>query len=262
MTTPLPRIPRLLGTVRTTALEAAVLTGRLALYSTGLLAERPAPHPPVDLPGPRPVVLVHGFVDNRSVFTLLRRSLTRHGWHRVTCVNYSPLTWDVRSAAAALGEHVADVCERTGQPAVDVVGHSLGGLIARYYVQRLGGDAHVHTLVSLGTPHAGTRAVPALSVHPLVRQMRPGSGLLTELAGPAPGCRTRFVSFWSEDDQVMAPVETARLDHPDLRRRSVRVRGVGHLAMPVHSAVIAQIRRELVGADDAEPVGAPAVEVA
>ena len=40
----------------------------------------------------------------------------------------------------------------SGYERVHIVGHSLGGLAARYYVSRLGGDAHVHTLVTLGTP--------------------------------------------------------------------------------------------------------------
>ena len=53
----------------------------------------------------------------------------------------------------------------------------MGGLVARYYVQRLGGDVRVHTLVTLGTPHGGT--LPArLFPHPLVRQLRPGSDVV------------------------------------------------------------------------------------
>ncbi len=60
------------------------------------------------------------------------------------------------------------VCARTGHSQVDVIGHSLGGLIARYYVQRLGGDIRAHTLVTLGTPHGGTRIAPLLSA-PVVR---------------------------------------------------------------------------------------------
>ncbi|WP_340558716.1 esterase/lipase family protein [Streptomyces sp. GSL17-111] len=255
-------MPRVLDTVRTTALEAAVLTGRLALYSTGVLAERPVPADRADLPGPRPVLLLHGFVDNRSVFTLLRRSLARHGWPHVACANYAPWVCDVRAAAERLGRHIEELRERTGQQRIDIVGHSLGGLIARCHVQFFGGDAHVHTLVTLGTPHHGTRAVPAMSVHPVVRQMRPGSALLTELAAPAPGCRTRFVSFWSDGDQVVSPPESARLDHPDLRRRTVRVRGVGHLTLPLHRAVIARIRSELVAADGVTVPATSSTEVA
>ncbi|MFD6414396.1 esterase/lipase family protein, partial [Nocardia asteroides] len=204
---------------------------------------RPTPR----LPGPAstPVVLLHGFIDNRSVFLLLRRSLAQHGRHQVDSLNYSPLTCDIRTAAELLGRHIEEICERTGSERVDVVGHSLGGLIARYYVQRLGGDLRVRTLVTLGTPHSGTRVVPLANAHPIVRQMRPGSAVIEELSRPTPGCRTQFVSFWSDLDRVMDPLETACLDHPDLTVQNVRVSGVGHLALPVHPAVATGIRQAL-----------------
>ncbi|MCX4654649.1 alpha/beta fold hydrolase [Streptomyces microflavus] len=253
---PGPRFPAaLLGA---TVLELVVLTGHLVAYPFGLTQERRTPGPPPGtppgtrpspLPGSpaaeRPVVLLHGFIDNRSVFVLLRRALARHGRRHLASLNYSPLTRDLRTAAELLGRHVEEVCARTGQREVDIVGHSLGGLIARYYVQRLGGDRRVRTLVTLGTPHGGTAVAPGAGIHPIVRQMRGGSALIEELRHPAPGCRTRFVSFWSELDQVMVPVGTACVDHPDLDAVNVRVTGIGHLALPVHPAVAAAVREAL-----------------
>ncbi|WP_353944251.1 alpha/beta fold hydrolase [Streptomyces sp. HUAS MG91] len=262
--------------LKATALELAILAGHLLLYPSGVLPERPRPPvlppvPPLDtdpepevpeapaataprLPAPAkpPVLLLHGFIDNRSVFVLLRRTLAQHGGQPVESLNYSPLTCDIRAAAALLARHVTQLCERTGQQRIDIVGHSLGGLIARYYVQRLGGDAHVRTLVTLGTPHGGTRVVPLADAHPIVRQMRPGSSVIEELNEPAPGCRTRFVSFWSDLDHLMVPLETACVDHPDLLVQNVRVTGVGHLALPVHPAVAAGVRQALDAAPATE----------
>ncbi|MER7917641.1 MULTISPECIES: alpha/beta fold hydrolase [unclassified Streptomyces] len=244
--------------LKATALDAAILAGHVLLYPTGLFQERLAPlaapggtaRLPVR-PGP-PVVLLHGFIDNRSVFVLLRRSLGQHGGQRVESLNYSPLTCDIRTAAELFGRHVEEICARTGSDRVDIVGHSLGGLIARYYVQCMGGDLRVRTLVTLGTPHSGTRVAPLADAHPIVRQMRPGSQVIEELGRPAPGCRTRFVSFWSDLDPLMDPLETACLDHPDLDAHNVRVTGIGHLALPVHPAVAAGIREALDFADSKE----------
>jgi pimeloyl-ACP methyl ester carboxylesterase len=244
--------------MKATALDLAILAGHLLLYPSGIVQERrgsavPLPSrdgtPQLPTEGRPPVVLLHGFIDNRSVFVLLRRSLAQHGRNRVESLNYSPLTCDIRTAADLLGRHIEQICERTGSGQVDIVGHSLGGLIARYYVQRLGGDSRVRTLVTLGTPHSGTRVAPLANAHPIVRQMRPGSDLLRELALPAPGCRTHFVSFWSDLDHLMDPLETACIDHPDLLAQNVRVTGIGHLALPVHPAVATGIRQAL----DAEP---------
>lgn len=248
--------------LKATALELTILAGHLLLYPSGIVQERrgpallPSPDGAAQLPtGTKPpVVLLHGFIDNRSVFVLLRRSLAQHGRQRVESLNYSPLTCDIRTAAELLGRHIEEICERTGSRQVDIVGHSLGGLIARYYVQRLGGDLRVRTLVTLGTPHSGTRVAPLANAHPIVRQMRPGSELLEELTRPAPGCRTRFVSFWSDLDHLMDPLETACIEHPDLMAQNVRVSGIGHLALPVHPAVATGIRQAL----DAEPAGGEA----
>ncbi|MYW09634.1 alpha/beta fold hydrolase [Streptomyces sp. SID2563] len=255
---PFPAPPTAL--LRATALELFVLAGHALLYPTGIAGERHPGRAPADEGADRPdiaptdrppVVFLHGFIDNRSVFVLLRRSLARHGWLHLESLNYSPLTSDIRTAAELLDRHIEEICARTGHPRVDIVGHSLGGLIARYYVQRLAGDRRVRTLVTLGTPHSGTAVAPLAGALPIVRQMRQGSAPVEELRLPAPGCRTRFVSFWSELDRVIVPAEAACVDHPDLDAVNVRVTGIGHLALPVHPAVAAAVRQAL---DEAGPV--------
>jgi hypothetical protein len=193
-----------------------------------------------------PVVLVHGMVDNRSVFAVMRRSLRRRGFAQVCSWNYSPFQRDVESAAAALGAHLERICHETGHDRVHVVGHSLGGLVARYLVQRLGGDRRVDTLVTLGTPHAGTMWAHLLPT-PLVRQLRPGSPLLRDLAEPAPGCRTRVTAVYSDLDQMLVPAGVGRCEHPDLRARNVLVRGVGHMSLPIHRLVVDEVAATLAG---------------
>lgn len=240
------------------AVEVGWVAAHAALYPLGAVAERARSHEADrrDLTGLSPVqrglfvgdveaagtpiLLVHGMVDNRSIFTLLRRGLRRRGFHRVVTLNYSPLTRDVRLAATNLATRVEELCAETGFERIHVIGHSMGGLIARYYVQRLGGDARVHTLVTLGTPHAGTRAA-RLVPHRLARQLRPDSDLVTELAEPASTCRTRFLAVWSDLDQLMVPKRNARVDHPDLDARNVMVRGVGHMSLPIHRRTVHEI---------------------
>jgi triacylglycerol lipase len=250
--------------------ELAWIAAHTATYPLGLLGERTrvvtresaerftlADLPPVQrglllgdvVAAGTPILLVHGLVDNRSVFTLLRRALHRRGFGRVLTLNYSPFTQDVRSAAARLEQLVERTCAETGYERVHVVGHSLGGLVARYYVQRRGGDARVHTLVTLGSPHAGTTTAYLLPQR-LVRQLRPGSDLVQELAEPAPGCRTRFVAFWSDLDQVVVPQRSARIDHPDLAARNVPLRGVGHLSLPISGRVVHEIAVLLAHLDE------------
>ncbi|MFD8147340.1 esterase/lipase family protein [Streptomyces sp. NPDC059708] len=248
---PLP-VPRSGAALRAAVLEAVVLAGHMLLYPSGVREERREEGASGSGAGAGgqlpPVLLLHGFTDNRSVFVLLRRALGAGGRRRVETYNYSPFTLDLRVTARHLARRVEELCERSGQERVDLVGHSLGGLVGRYYVQRLGGDARVRTLVTLGTPHGGTRVAPFMDAHPLVRQMRPDSPVMAELRAPAPGCRTRCVAFWSAYDALMAPTGTARIEHPDLDATNVEVTGIGHLALPVHPAVITAVRRALDGA--------------
>jgi pimeloyl-ACP methyl ester carboxylesterase len=193
-----------------------------------------------------PVLLVHGLVDNRSVFSVMSRSLRRRGFAQVGTWNYSPLLTDVATGAADLGAHIERICVRTGHDRMHVVGHSLGGLISRYYVQRLGGDRRVASLVTLGTPHAGSRWAHAVPTS-LIRQLRPGSSVIRELAEPAPGCRTPITAVYSDLDQMVLPTGSGRCDHPDLAARNVLVRGVGHLSLPRHRGIVDEVAATLAG---------------
>jgi triacylglycerol lipase len=253
--------------VRGLAVEIAYTAVHVSLYPWGLVDEvlRPAgtfAHHRTEALSPAqrslvvsdmessttPVLLVHGIVDNRSIFALLARALRRRGFGVVHAVNFSVLTaftGDIRDAARELGHHVERLCASTGSDRVHVVGHSLGGLIARYYVQRLGGDARVDTLVTLGTPHEGSLIAHALPPTRVPQQLQPGSDLLRELEEPAPDCRTRFLAVWSRQDQLIIPQRAARLVHPDLQVTEVELEHVGHLSMTIDPEVVHLVTRLL-----------------
>jgi triacylglycerol lipase len=253
--------PVVVGNATGALKEVAWLAAHAALYPAGVLAEVQDIHDPrhrIDTLPPvtrglilediaasgTPIVLVHGMVDNRSAFAVLRRTLRRRGYGRITTVNYSPLTSDVRKAANHLSQHVEQVCEQTGYEQVAVVGHSLGGIIARYYVQRLGGDQRVNTVITLGSPHAGTQTARLLPLK-VARQLRPGSDLMVELAAPA-HCATRFVAIYSDRDEVVVPNRSARMEHPDLMVTRIAVHGVGHLSLLVDRDVVHTVADALI----------------
>ena len=251
--------------LRGAAVEAAWITAHVATYPLGFLAERGRRgierYSLTDLPPHQrglligdveaagtPILLLHGMIDNRSIFAVLRRSLRRRGFGQVHTMNYSPLLRDVREAAHQLALQVERVCLETGYERLHIVGHSLGGIIARYYVQRMGGDERVHTLVTMGSPHGGTQVARILPRR-VSRQLLPGSRLLRELAAPAPECRTRFLAFYTDLDQCIAPMTSARIEHPDLKASNVFVRGVGHLSLPIHGPVVHAIGTALAHLD-------------
>lgn len=257
------------------ALEATWMGLHLGLYPLGLLGSRASDrrdgyalgHLPPSQRGlavqdveaaQTPILMVHGMVDNRSIFTVLRRGLVRRGFGRIETINYSILTGDVREAAARLGEEVERLVEETGYERIHVIGHSLGGLIARYYVTRLGGDEHVHTLVTLGTPHQGSYLAYVWN-NSLTRQLRPGSALLAELAGPVRDCKTRFIVYASDLDQVVLPGSNSALHHRDLNVHNIALHGVGHMSLPVTSTVVHGISAALAHLDASGATVTPGV---
>ena len=201
-----------------------------------------------------PILLVHGIIDNHAIFTVLDRALRRRGFQTLATYDYGLFTQNIPRAALRLGEAIEQLSAATGYERIHVIGHSLGGLIARYFVQRLGGDSRVHTLVTLGTPHQGTQLAWAASLLPLIRHLTPGSPVIRELAEPAPGCRTRFIAFFSDIDHLVVPGRNARIDHPDLNVQNIAALGVGHLSMPNNRRIAFTIAQALY---ELGPAGAP-----
>lgn len=251
--------------IKGTMIEVAWLSAHIAMYPLGLMEEKAreeADRHSLDGLSPvkrgliigdveaagTPIILLHGVVDNHTIFTVLRRGLGKRGFGKVISLNYSPLTDDIRRVARRLSLLVEAVCRETGYERVHVIGHSMGGFIARYYVQRLGGDVRVHTLVTLGTPHGGT--VPARYIpHSVARQLRPESDMVRELSEPAPNCRTRMIAVWSDLDQLLFPKRNARIVHADLVARNVFFRGIGHMSLPVDGRVVHEICTALAHLD-------------
>jgi triacylglycerol lipase len=258
------------GRLRGIAVEAAWTAAQAAMYPGGFLRERVRSNPntytlghmsPLQrgmltrdaLAAGTPILLLHGMIGNRSSFIVLRRVLRRRGFQGVVTVNYQVVTHDIRQAARELAHTVELLCDTSGHDRIHVVGHSLGGVIARYYVQRLRGDARVHTLVTLGSPHQGTRPA-GLVPHAVGRQVRPDSDLIRELQEPALGCTTRFLAFWSDLDALMIPKRAARIVHPDLDARNIFVPGVGHMSLLIDGGVAHQIASALSQLDPEETV--------
>jgi triacylglycerol lipase len=244
--------------------EAAWATAHLVMYPLGFLSaptrvtngprhhnlsglspeQRGLFHVDVDA-AETPILLVHGLIENRVIFSVMERALRRRGFQTLSAYDYGLHTHDIPRAAVRLGEAIQRLSTATEYERIHVIGHSLGGLIARYYVQRLGGDSHVHTLVTLGTPHQGTQLAWAAPMLPLIRQLTPSSPVIKELAQPAAGCSTRFIAFHSDIDHLIVPSRNARLDHPNLNVRNIAVHSVGHLSMPNNGRIAFTIARAL-----------------
>ena len=172
--------------------------------------------------GVRPVILLHGYGMNRMSFYWLGRALTRRGLGPLLAMSYVTLR-SVRHSAQRLARFVERVCEAEGVTEVDIVSHSLGGIVARYYADMLGGNCRVRRIITIGTPHRGTMSAH-MAVDRAAFDLRPRSALLAELAT----CEhpVRVTSIWSRADNVIVPPENASLGDGD-----VVFEDLGHMAL-------------------------------
>ena len=215
-----------LGLVR----EVLLTSVHAATYPFGLLPAPPFTPDPVMPAARRPVLLVHGWVHNRSAFLLMQRGLRRAGLGPLHTFEYASFSGDLDAIARTLGPVVEHLVDAAHSDTCVLVCHSMGGLIARQYVQELGGDALVDTVVTLGTPHRGTYSALWGFGH-AAQQCRPGSHYLRRLDRTARPVSTRFISYYGDLDLMVTPAVSAKLTHPALRATNVRVRDTGHLSM-------------------------------
>jgi len=195
-----------------------------------------------------PIILLHGYFHNRSGFLVIRRALRRNGFRHVSTMNYNVIGHEVEEVASQLSGYVENVLNRTGATRVHLVGHSLGGLVARTYVQEFGGDKRVHTCITLGTPHAGTYAAWAGRGR-AARQLRPRSELIERLNSEARETPVRFISYYSNLDPLVVPASSAKLVAPALRAENVLVKDNGHMSLLLSGELIRSVLVSLSNLD-------------
>jgi triacylglycerol lipase len=120
------------------------------------------------------IVLVHGFLATAGVLRPLRERLEADG-HAVASFTHAP-----GLGVVELARRVGDVVKASRAERIQLVGHSIGGLAARLFVEELEGDPRVTQTVSIASPFWGTRRARLLPGQ-LGRDISPGSPLLERL---------------------------------------------------------------------------------
>jgi triacylglycerol esterase/lipase EstA (alpha/beta hydrolase family) len=193
----------------------------------------------------RPVLLVHGILGQRHLYwNLFAARLKRDGFRvHEAQLPYSMLG-DIRIAARTLQEKIEATCKGDKVDQVDIVCHSAGGLVARYYIKFLEGHKRVHHLVLLGTPHKGTYFSFVLPLLRIANQAKPGSNLIREI-DEAEAPDVPITNFWSPVDGIVIPAENAQLSGPHVR--DVKVDWMHHWGFLVSEGVYRKVRDALAG---------------
>jgi triacylglycerol esterase/lipase EstA (alpha/beta hydrolase family) len=240
---------------------------------------------------PRPVILVHGtFADMSDSWQALSPLLYDKGYC-VFALNYGSYaglgsagvdaTGPIETSAAQLKTFVNRVLHATRARQVDIVGHSQGGMMPRYYMKFDGGGAKVHTLIGLAPSNHGTTlnglftlagyfpgANAALSDCPACVEQETGSPFLTKLnSGGDTLSGVHYTVIESQNDEVVTPYQSAFLSGPssqvtniDLQKQCSLDQGE-HLSMPYDHIADADVLTALDPAHPVKPACTPVAPV-
>ncbi len=183
-------------------------------------------HDPVPAPARQPIVLIHGVLVNDGVWLSLRRFLAKSSVGPLYTMNYGPPLADIESFAEQLHSRIEEIRTATRAERVVLVAHSMGGLVARAYLRRFGGE-RVAKLITIGAPHHGSVLAYTFPGCCLA-QMRPGNAWLAGLnrdensVAPVP-----ITSIWSRHDSMVAPQASSVLGNAE----NIALVGIAHNAL-------------------------------
>ncbi len=225
------------------------LAARLLILETLLLALTVLLHPlgwvpPRETPPGRsgaPILLLHGLFHNRGCWLWLKLQLRRQGCTAVYTLNLPP--WkDVESLTERVAKKVDSIRLAQGVERVHLVGHSMGGMIARNYLQLRGGAPKVASCTLLAAPNGGSKLAP-FALSPLARVLIPGSEFLRRLAEAPLPAEVPVRAYYSRHDNMVLPCSHSRLAGAEEQELA----GMGHIGILYHPQALNPLLDSLTG---------------
>lgn len=239
---------------------------------------------------PRPVVLVHGTFADRSNSWQAISPLLKNNGYCVFALNYGDYNGssaigvygvdDIPTSAGELSAYVDQVLAATGAAEVDLVGHSQGGMMPRYYLKYLGGAAKVKALVGLSPSNHGTTLdglfilsnfFPGANqftgaLCPACEQQRVDSTFITNLnAGGETVTGVDYTVIQTRYDTVVTPYASAFLSGPNVKNILLQNQCIldlgDHLSMPYDHIVGADVLTALDPANPRNPLCTPILPI-
>ncbi|MFI2368434.1 esterase/lipase family protein [Streptomyces sp. NPDC018833] len=218
-------------------LGVAVLAAALLLVLGQAPADAAAPSG--YRPTSNPIIFVHGYNSNGSIWNTMASRFQSDGWPASHLKQWS-YDWRQSNATTAhqLANEIDSLLAATGASQVDVISHSMGGLSSRYYAKNLGGSSKIEAWVSLAGPNHGTDWANSC-IDASCYEMRIGSSFLADLnsADETPGT-PRYATWWSPCDTIINPDSSVSLSGAT----NTKTACLGHNAVTTDSTVYAQTR--------------------
>ena len=183
-----------------------------------------------------PVLLIHGYACNSGYWLPMSKLLTQARISHYG-IDLEPPGASIDAFVPQVRAAVQRLREATGSAQVIIVGHSMGGLVARAYLRdcaQRGADAHVARVITLGTPHHGT-ALAHFGPGSNAAQMRRDSAWLAALAASEANTQRMLISsIYSVHDNIIAPQNSSELPGA----RNLVFGAIGHVALGRHPLIM------------------------
>ncbi|MFC6612985.1 esterase/lipase family protein [Amorphoplanes digitatis] len=154
-----------------------------AILLAAVAAFAVAPAAPAAAAARTPVVFVHGYTGSASNWATAQSVFRAAGYSSSELYAYEYNSYgDNVTNARGLATFVSQVRSRTGAAKVDIVNHSMGGLVSLWYLKQLGGAQYVNHLASLAGANHGTTYAGACLIYITCQQMYPGSSFINTLS--------------------------------------------------------------------------------
>lgn len=218
----------------------------LNVYPLGIVEKKfqAYPHPQFS-ENQYPILFVHGVLHNHSAFIRLEKKLRRLGWHNIFSLNYKTSTGSIHRMTGDLQKKVEEILKATGAEQIDVIAHSLGGLVSRNYMSNGTGRGKIRKLITLGTPHNGTERSRFLKLIPgssLGEDLMKGSYFISNLNSTPIPKGSEIISISSDFDWTSGKPESFKAAGlPETAFKNINYQGIGHTGMLYNEAIFNDI---------------------
>ncbi len=211
---------------------------------------------PAPLEEPRVVLLITGVTIPAEWFEPMKARLERDGFIPVVYEPPDLLSGDLFQNSEWLADVVQQVREDTGHDKIDILAECTGGLIARHYIQSLGGDQFVSRMVTFISPQHGLPKAPMAADFagwPALYDLSPGSDFLEAVNNAPLPENVPITSIYTCTDEYIQPYETSII--PGAKNIGLCDGFVGHFQFFYDPAIYLVMHGALTEALPGEPAG-------
>jgi len=195
---------------------------------------------PVKFSSGRPILLVHGYFNDSSVWLYQQKQLQEAGLGPIYTIDLGYPFLSIVNYAEKVAEKAELIAEETGRDDLVLIGYSMGGLVSAWYALKLAPPGKVTDLITIGAPFAGT-PIARIGIGRNAREMQCNSDFIkkTRLAIES-NSHIRFYHILSKSDELVFPAEKTALLGKDQARQLI-VEDVGHAGLIYSNQVSQQL---------------------